>query len=120
MLTATTLVLGGLVAMLGIAPSLWVLIPALFVIGLVVIPNNSSVTTLTQQHASADIIGRASAALGTVITAAGLLSMALAGILGDAIGILTVIFIGGVLTVLAGLASIWLLSERRLGNIVSA
>lgn len=113
-MTVALVVIGVAVLAVGALPALGTMLVAMFGVGLVNGPFNAAAGTLTQRHASADIIGRAAAAQGTAITTASLVSMALSGMLGDVLGITGVFLAAGVVTLLAALYTKVLLGGRRL------
>jgi MFS family permease len=108
---STTLVSAGLVgvgavvAALGAAASVWHLLPLLFAVGLFVTPAQASVTTILQTEVPSRLRGRAQASFSTLVGAAGLASMALAGLVAEAVGIRTVFLLSGLLAAGAGLAA---------------
>ena len=87
--------------------NVWQLLIILFVVGWAVTPLQASISTLVQTSVSDSARGRISASLNTLVSTASLLSMALAGALGQAIGVRNVFVVGGIVVVLAGVASAW-------------
>jgi MFS family permease len=79
----------------------------LFAVGLLVTPLQASVSTIIQTSVSNEVRGRISGALNTMISTASLVSMAVAGVLGQAIGVRNVFVAGGLVIVAAGLAAAW-------------
>jgi MFS family permease len=108
------LVLVGLLTglMAGVS-SVWHLLLILFAVGWVMTPLQASIATIMQTAVEDRLRGRIGAALNTVISSASLLSMALAGVAGQVIGIRNVFLAGGVITVLAGLAAVGFFSKAQ-------
>ncbi len=108
------LVVVGVVMMpLAIISEIWHLFPLLFVVGLMVTPLNAAVSTIAQTAVSDDMRGRVSAALNSVIQTASLLSMFAAGAIAAAVGVRSVFVISGIITVVAGLVTIWIFYGYR-------
>ena len=109
-------VIGGALAVLGLgiialafAPTLPVVVGLAVVIGLADGPLNTVAATLMQTAVPDAQRGRVGAGMNTVIVVANLLSMTLAGLAGDAIGVTTVFVVGGAITVgAAGVAAVLL------------
>lgn len=78
---------------------------ALFVVGWFMTPLHASISTLVQTEVSDELRGRTSSALNTVITAANVTSMALAGVAATLVGIRGVFVLAGIISVLAGVAT---------------
>jgi MFS family permease len=87
---------------------IWQFCAILFAVGWIITPLNSSAMTILQTAVRNDMRGRIGAAMNTLTTSTNLLSMALAGVLGDALGVRMVFIIGGACVAIAGLASGWL------------
>jgi MFS family permease len=105
-IVSTTLVLLGVMITL-IAPtgSVLNLVVIIFGVGLVVTPLQAAIATISQEAVEDRMRGRIGAALSTLISTASLLSMALAGVLAQVVGLRNVFVLGGAVVVLAGLAS---------------
>ena len=95
--------LGLCVAMFGAVNSVWMALVILFLVGLCLTPAQSAASTIIQANVPDDKRGRAGSALNTVITLASVISMASAGLLGDALGVREVFFLSGGVTACAGL-----------------
>jgi MFS family permease len=65
----------------------------------------ASIATLAQISVTDDVLGRIGASLNTLVTTASLISMVLAGILGDLIGVRNVFVVAGGIGICAGLAA---------------
>ena len=95
--------LGLLVAVFGAVRSVWMALAVLFFVGLCLTPVQSAAATVMQANVPDEKLGRAGSALNTVITLMSVVSMASAGLLGDALGIRQVFFLSGGVTACAGL-----------------
>jgi len=103
--------LGGLIMLVGTLQNAWSVGLALFVVGLTVMPVQVAVSTIMQRHVPNEMRGRVGAALNTVLSLASVISMALSGVLGDALGIRQVFFLSGVIAMGAGLFAILMMKE---------
>lgn len=103
--------IGLIVGLIGFADQWWMILIALFFVGLFLTPVQAAASTLMQQNVPNEKRGRAGSALNTAITLASVISMAAAGIFGDVIGIRQVFFIAGGITLLAAVIAAYLLNE---------
>jgi len=87
-------------------------LPVLFLVGAIVTPVQASIATLAQISVPDEILGRIGAALNTLVTTASLISVALAGILGDLIGVRNVFIVAGGMALCAGLAAAGVFRSR--------
>jgi len=105
----TQIIVGGVVGLglsvtvFGAINSAWMALVVLFVVGLCLTPVQAAAATIFQANIPDDKRGRAGSALNTVITLASVVSMASAGLLGDALGVREVFFLCGGVAVFAGL-----------------
>jgi len=83
--------------------AVWQVIVLLFAIGWLVTPLQAALTTIIQTEAASDVRGRVASLVSTTTTTASVVSMAIAGIFGDLIGVRGV-FLGG--AVVVGLAAV--------------
>jgi MFS family permease len=97
--------LGVAIGLIALATSIWHVLPMLFVVGAIVTPVQASIATLSQTSVADEVLGRVGASLNALITTASLISMALAGVLGDLIGVRGVFVVAGGIAVCAGLAA---------------
>jgi MFS family permease len=105
-IVSTMLVLLGLmIALVAPAGSILYLIVIIFGVGLVLTPLQAAISTISQEAVEDRMRGRIGAALSTLISTATLVSMALAGVLAQLVGLRNVFMLGGAVVVLAGLAS---------------
>jgi MFS family permease len=98
--------IGILMAIIGAAPNVWIVLIALFLLGLCLTPLQAAVSTLMQRTVPDDKRGRAGSALNTAMTLASVISMAAAGVLGETIGIRSVFYAAGGLAVVSGLLAL--------------
>lgn len=96
---------GAVAASISLVTAPWHLMIALFVVGWFMTPLHASISTLVQTEVSDELRGRTSSALSTVITAANVTSMALAGVAATLVGIRSVFVLAGIISVLAGIAT---------------
>ncbi len=97
------LIIAGAVTLpLGYLPDYWLIVAAMFVVGVAVAPINTGVMTLMQISVPNHQLGRVGGGIGTVSETASLSSMGLAGLLGSLIGIPLVFLIAGVMCILGG------------------
>jgi MFS family permease len=108
----SSLFVGGLfgvaacIALLSLAGNVWMVMAALFAMGLFVMPVQVTTTTIIQQATTDEIRGRAIGTLSAVTQTAQILSMAAAGIVAQSIGIPAVFRIAAALTALGGLVAL--------------
>ena len=108
MVSVGLFLLGGVIALISQVRDVWQFCAILFAVGWIMTPLNSSSMTILQTAVRNEMRGRIGAAMNTLTTSANLLSMALAGMLGDALGVRMVFVVGGACVAIAGLASAWL------------
>ena len=96
---------GAAVALLSMATGILTVAPMLFLIGLSVAPTQAGVSTLSQTLIADKLRGRVGGALNSVVSAANVASMGVAGVLAAAIGIRNVYVLSGAVCVLAGAIS---------------
>jgi MFS family permease len=95
----------------GYLPEYWLMAGSTLLIGVFNAPINAGVSTLVQLVVPNHQLGRVNGGLGTVIDAASLGSMSMAGVLGAALGIPMVFLLAGVLAIITGLMA-WVLLPR--------
>jgi MFS transporter, DHA3 family, macrolide efflux protein len=98
-------VVGVSIGLVSVANSIWHLLLILFAVGWVMTPLQASFSTIMQTSVDDSLRGRIGASLNTLISTASVVSMGLAGGLGEVIGVRNVFVVGGTVIVLAGLAS---------------
>jgi MFS family permease len=104
-ISVALVLLGALIAAIAPAGSIIYLAVILFGVGLFVTPVQAAVSTISQTAVEDTMRGRVGAALSTLVSTATLLSMALAGICAQMLGLRNVFILGGAVVVLAGIAS---------------
>jgi MFS family permease len=104
-----------LTAGIGLAPNVIVFSAMMFGIGLVLVPLSSAAGAMMQQVVANELMGRVSSSLNVVNGVANLISMALAGTLGAAIGLQNVFLVSSLIVALAAILSGMLLlrPERK-------
>ncbi len=98
--------LGAGIGAIAAVTRVWHIMLLLFPVGLVMTPVNAGIATLTQTLVSDDLRGRIGAALQTMIGAANITSMALAGVLAGIVGVRNVFLLAGVMAAIAGIVAI--------------
>ena len=91
---------------LGYLPDYWLVVAAMFFVGLSVAPINTGVMTLMQIVVPNNQLGRVGGGIGTISDTATLGSMALAGALGSVLGIPLVFFLAGLMCMLGGFVAL--------------
>jgi MFS family permease len=104
-ISVSLVLLGILIALIAPINSIIFLVVILFGVGLMVTPLQASISTISQTVVEDKMRGRVGAALNTLVSTASLVSMALAGILAQTVGLRNVFVLGGAVVVLAGLAA---------------
>ena len=92
-----------LIALLAGVNAVWQVLVLLFAVGWLVTPMQAALTTIIQTETVSAVRGRVAALVSTVTTTASVVSMAIAGIFGDLIGVRGV-FLGG--AVVVGMAAL--------------
>lgn len=105
--------LGSMTVALAIAGSVWHVLAVLFLLGWFVPPIQTTVSTLVQMSVADDFRGRVGGALNGAVGGAGVVSMALSGILASILSVRGVFALAGVLTVAAGIVSYQLLKKSE-------
>lgn len=82
----------------GWVTAIWQLLVLMFVIGWFIVPLQAAVVTILQQSTPDGERGRVMSVVQASMSAASILSMGLAGIVGDAIGVREVFFLAGAIT----------------------
>lgn len=95
------------------ATAIWHLLILLFFVGLSVGPVQAGANTLSQTLIEDSMRGRVGGALNTLISAANITSMGLAGLAAAAIGVRNVFLASGCLVLLSGVLAFWLFRELR-------
>lgn len=105
------------VAAMSLASNVWHLIGLLFAVGWFVSPTQGAVSAIIQSEVPSVSLGRVSSSLGTVVTTAQVVSMALAGVAAELLGLRTVFVIAGIITLLS--AALTYLGQRP-SNVLAA
>ncbi|MGD0708729.1 MAG: MFS transporter [Anaerolineaceae bacterium] len=116
-LKANRIIVGGVVGLgvcvgaISIMHSIWLVYVALFFLGLCLTPVQATASTLMQKYVPNEKRGRAGSAINTAISVASVTSMALAGVLGDVLGVRNVFVLSGLVVIVAGLMGAFLMRE---------
>ncbi len=111
MVAAGTMVIGLSVVGMGMAPVFGFIVAMGFIMGVGLTPAQAGVMTMMQLAVPDLKRGRIGSALNAFSSAAMLVSMAFASMMGDAIGLRTVYVVFGGFVILAGLLCIWIVEE---------
>lgn len=93
--------------------AVWQVMVLLFLVGLSVGPVQAGANTLSQTLIEDSMRGRVGGALSTLVSAANVASMGLAGVAAAAIGTRNVFLVSGGVVFLAGVLALWLFRELR-------
>jgi MFS family permease len=96
------IVAGAATIPLGYLPNYWLIVAAMFLVGVFVAPISTGSSTLMQIVVPNSQLGRVGGGIGTVTEVASITSMGMAGVLGATLGIPLVFAISGVVLVIAG------------------
>jgi MFS transporter, DHA3 family, macrolide efflux protein len=111
---AGVMVVGAGFAAMGLAPSFIVLVGLNILVGMAMIPAQSVLYTLMQTAVPDNKRGRVSGGMNAITTAASLVSMAAASLLGDVVGFRIIFVVCGLITMVGGLfGMIALLKHER-------
>jgi DHA3 family macrolide efflux protein-like MFS transporter len=106
-------VAGFFLAANGLAPAFPYIVGFSFMVGLAIVPAQSGLNTIMQMAVPDVKRGRVGSSLNAISTAASLVSMAFAAILGEWIGLRTVYVVFGSIVMLSGLLGFWLIQEPK-------
>ncbi|MBI5568139.1 MAG: MFS transporter [Chloroflexi bacterium] len=104
--------LGASIAAAGWVQAAWVLFPLSVAWGITIAPVQASASTIVQSVPD-HIRGRTGSATETVVGVANVVSMALAGFAGSAIGVRNTFMLGGLIAGLGGVVAWWLMREVK-------
>ena len=105
------ILIGLFLAGMGLAPAFcWVIVLS-FAVGLVLVPGQSALVTMMQLAVPDLKRGRVGSALNALTMAAGLVSMGIASVCSEAVGLRTMYAIAGLITLGAGVVGLFVLKE---------
>lgn len=113
LVSAGLLGVGVFIAAVSTTDAVWQIMVLLFFVGLSVGPVQAGANTLSQTLIEDSMRGRVGGALSTLVSAANIASMGLAGLAAAAIGIRNVFLVSGSLVFFAGLLAFWLFRDHR-------
>lgn len=113
LVSAGLLGVGVFIAAISMTDAVWQIMVLLLFVGLSVGPVQAGANTLSQTLIEDSMRGRVGGALNTLVSAANIVSMGLAGVAAAAIGTRSVFLVSGGLVVLAGFLAYWLFGELR-------
>ncbi|MBN1136421.1 MAG: MFS transporter [Anaerolineae bacterium] len=103
--------IGLFIAGTGLAPAFEHVIVLSLAIGLALVPAQSALMTMMQLAVPDLKRGRVGSALNALVTAAGLVSMGIAAVMGEAVGLRPMYAIAGLITLSAGVIGLFVLKE---------
>ncbi len=103
--------IGLFLAGMGVAPGFGWVIGLSFAVGLALVPGQSALTTMMQLAVPDLKRGRVGSAMNAMTMAAGLLSMGVASVFSEAVGLRTMYAIAGLITLSAGVVGLRVLKE---------
>ena len=103
--------IGLFIAGMGLAPAFGYIIALSFGVGLALVPAQSALMTMMQLAVPDLKRGRVGSAMNALTMAAGLVSMGLAAVLGEAVGLRTMYVISGLILLGAGVIGLFVLKE---------
>ncbi|MBP7687508.1 MAG: MFS transporter, partial [Thermoflexales bacterium] len=107
--------LGVSIGAAGLVQNAWLLFPLSVVWGVTIAPVQASASTIVQSVPD-HIRGRTSSATETVVGVANVVSMALAGFAGGAIGVRATFVLGGVIAGVGGIVAWWLMRDQTIAR----
>ena len=105
------------IVLLGGVDAVWQVIALLFAVGWLVTPLQAAVTTIVQTETVDAARGRVGALLNSVSGSANIISMAVAGLFGDLLGVRLVFGLAGILIGFAAILSLALLRGPRVSSV---
>ncbi|MGE5223557.1 MAG: MFS transporter [Omnitrophica WOR_2 bacterium] len=105
------ILIGVMFALMGFSPLFFLIVAESFLVGLALVPVQSSLATIMQLSVPDLKRGRVGSSMNAVTTAGSLLSMAFAAFFGEKIGLRNVYLVIGVFISLSGILGFWLLKE---------
>lgn len=105
--------IGVFIALVSGAAAIWHVMVLLFAVGISVGPVQAGANTLSQTLIVDSMRGRVGGALNTLVSAANVVSMGLAGLAAAALGTRNVFLLSGLVVVSAGVLAFWLFRELR-------
>lgn len=105
--------IGCLIALVGLSPSFALILGLSFVLGLFLSPVQAALSTVIQLAVPDDKMGRVNSAIGTAASLAMLISMAVAGVIGDAVSLRLIYVVSGGIIAVGGVVSFFLIPESE-------
>ncbi|HSV86614.1 MAG TPA: MFS transporter [Levilinea sp.] len=107
------IIVGAGFSAMGLAPNFAMIVILNIIVGIAMIPAQSVLYTLMQTAVPDIQRGRVGSGMNAITTATSLASMAVASLLGDAIGLRVIFVVCGVITMLGGLLGMWSLLKSE-------
>lgn len=109
--SAGMMILGLAIVSFAVAPTFALVLVAAFIIGFCMVSARATLATMTQALVPDEKRGRVEGAMSTVTTVATMVSMGVAGLLGDPLGVRTVFFLAGLVTFISGVTAVFTLQD---------
>jgi MFS family permease len=107
-------IIGLLIALIGLSPAFALILGLSFVLGLFLSPVQAALSTVIQLAVPDDKMGRVNSAIGTASSLAMLISMAVAGMLGNIVGLRPIYAVSGLIVAAGGVVSFFLIPESEM------
>ncbi len=105
--------IGVLIALVGLSPAFALVLGLSFTLGLFLSPVQAALTTVIQLAVPDDKMGRVNSAIGTAVSVAMLVSMAVAGSVGNVVSLRLIYVVSGVTIAVGGVVSFFLIPESE-------
>ena len=109
-------IIGLLIALMGLSPAFALILGLSFVLGLFLSPVQAALSTVIQLGVPDDKMGRVNSAIGTASSLAMLTSMAVVGMVGDAVSLRLIYVVSGSIVAAGGVVSFFLIPESEMGR----
>lgn len=110
---AGVVAIGILIALVGLSPAFAPILGLSFMLGFFLSPVQAALSTVIQLAVPDDKMGRVNSAIGTASSLAMLISMAVAGVVGDIVSLRLIYLVSGSIVMLGGVASFFLIPESE-------
>ena len=105
--------IGILIALVGLSPTFALVLGLSFTLGLFLSPVQAALATVIQLAVPDDKMGRVNSAIGTAVSVAMLVSMAVAGSVGNVVSLRLIYVVSGVTIAVGGVVSFFLIPESE-------
>lgn len=105
--------IGVIISLVGLSPSFTLILGLSFILGLALSPAQAVLSTVIQLAVPDDKMGRVNSAIGTASSLAMLISMAVAGVVGDVVSLRLIYVVSGTIIAVGGVVSFFLIPESE-------